>query len=161
MKPDEKILLKNLFTQTSVLSLSVLVEQLPYVGLLPFVATDRFGEAIVHASGLAKHSKGLQGGAPFSILIYQSGPSDLDPLQLPRVMLNGTVHLINKGSGAYENARELYLSKFPSAQQTFSLGDFNLHRLVFAGGRFVIGFGRTVNLKAETLTRLSEAGGSI
>ena len=155
MKPEEKSQLLGLLTESPVLSLSVLVDQLPYVGLLPFAATERLDAVIIHASGIAKHSSGLGDGAPFSVLIHEAVRSDLDPLQIPRVMLHGTVGLIAKGSEDYREGREIYLRKFPSAAQTFALGDFNLFRLGFSKGRFVVGFGRTLNLKTETLQQLS------
>ena len=151
MKADEKDQLRGLFDEGAVLSLAVLVDDLPYVGLLPFAVSDDYDAAIIHASDLARHSKGLDDGAPFSLLVHGGGA---DPMQVPRVMVQGSVEKVEKGTPDYDEARELYLSRFPSAGRTFMLGDFNLYRLVFTRGRFVVGFGRTVNLKPETLRDL-------
>lgn len=161
MKAEEAILLRGLFDDTAVSSLGVLVDELPYVGLLPFAVADEYGAAVIHASDLARHSKGLGDGAPFSLLIHGAGERGEDPLQVPRVMLHGSVEKITKGTPDYDGARDVYLAKFPSAGRTFMLGDFNLYRLAFAKGRFVVGFGRTVNLKRETLQGLAKEPASV
>src|SRR5690606_16527946 len=65
MSPEESALLKRLLTRERVLSLAVVVENAPVIGLLPFMVTPEFDAALIHASGLAKHTAGLRAGAPF------------------------------------------------------------------------------------------------
>jgi heme iron utilization protein len=155
MSPEDQALLKRLLTHERVLSLAVLVENMPVIGLLPFVVMPDYDAALIHASGLAKHTAGLRVGAPFSILINAPDHPDADPLQLPRVTLQGEVQPLQKGSPEYDTGRDLYLAKFPTSAQTFALGDFNLYQLNFRDGRFVAGFGQAYNLTADTLKRLS------
>ena len=85
MQPKERKILNNLLSDTRVLSLGVLVDEKPHVGLLPFVVADDFQSALVHASQLAHHSRGLQPGLPFSIMIHSHDDPGKDALQLPRV----------------------------------------------------------------------------
>lgn len=155
MSPEESALLKRLLTRERVLSLAVVVENAPVIGLLPFVVTPEYDAALIHASGLAKHTAGLRAGAPFSILIHASDQPDADPLQLPRVTLQGDVQPLQKHSPEYQTGRDLYLARFPDSAQTFALGDFNLYKLHFRDGRFVAGFGKAYNLTADTLRRLN------
>jgi len=83
--------LRRLLTGQRVLSLAVLVEGQPAIGMLPFaVSGDRRG-LVVHASGLARHTKGLVDGGPFDALVHASDQPGAEPLQLPRVTLRGTV----------------------------------------------------------------------
>ena len=154
MTPEDRALLLDLLARQRVLSLAVLVDGAPCSGLLPFAALPDFSAALVHASRLARHTAGLVSGAPFSLLIHQPDDGAADPLQIPRVTLEGAVEALARGTAAYEEARQVYLAKFPSAAQTFALGDFNLYRLSFARGRFVAGFGRIYNLASDTLKRL-------
>lgn len=156
MTPEDRDLLRDLLTEQRVLSLGVLVDGAPYVGLLPFVMLPGYSAAIVHASALAKHTAGLKEGAPFSLLIHFPDYADADPFQLPRVTLQGTVRLIAKGGDEYAAGRVLYLGKFPQSKQTFSLGDFNLYALMIEAGRYVAGFGRIYNVTSETLWNLDE-----
>ncbi len=50
MKSEDRDLLNDLLTEARVLSLGVLVEGAPYVGLLPFAVSEDKGSALVHAS---------------------------------------------------------------------------------------------------------------
>ena len=156
MSPEDRALLKRILSHERVLSLAVLVENVPVIGLLPFVVTSEYDAVLVHASGLAKHTAGLREGALFSVLIHTPDHADSDPLQLPRVTLQGDVQHIQKGTSEYETGRDLYLAKFPDSAQTFTLGDFNLYQLNFRDGRFVAGFGKAYNLTADTLRQLAE-----
>ena len=153
--PEDRSLLKDLLTQQRVLSLSVLVEDLPYVGLLPFALLADFSAALIHASGLARHTKGLQPNAPFGVLIHQPDHPGADPLQLPRVTLQGTVQKLVKDSDIYLTARTVYRTKFPQSAQTFELADFNLYVLNISKGRFVAAFGRIYNVSTNTLHQLA------
>ena len=154
MKPHDREVLIRLLTETRVLSLGVLVDGKPQLGLLPFVVADDFGSLLVHASQLARHARGLQPGAPFSILIH--GPDDPagDPLQVARVTISGTVQHVAQSDREWAASRRAYIDRFPTSEQTFRLGDFNLYRLHFEWGRLVAGFARAVNLGQESFAEL-------
>lgn len=155
MQPQDRDLLKNLLAETRVLSLGVLVDGAPHVGLLPYVVAPDFGSALVHASQLARHGRGLQPGAPFSLLIHGADDPAGDPLQVPRVTISGTVRHVARSDRDWAAARRSYIDRFPTSEQTFLLGDFNLYRLVFEWGRLVAGFARAVNLGPESFSALS------
>lgn len=154
MSPEDRDQLQTLLTRQRVLSLAVVVDGEPYVGLLPFAMQPDFSAALVHASKLAKHTAGLHENAPFSALIHQPDHAGADPLQLPRVTLQGQVRLLAKDSVEYAAARMVYMSKFPQSAQTFALGDFNLYALRVESGRYVGGFARAYNLSRDTLRQL-------
>jgi heme oxygenase (biliverdin-IX-beta and delta-forming) len=155
MDDDERRLLRDLLTRQRVLSLSVLVDGKPHAGLLPFVVQPDLCAALVHASDLARHSRGLQTGAPFAALIHLPDRPDADPLQLPRVSLEGTVAVLDRGTPAYQAGRELYLARFPASAVTFGLGDFRLYELRFERGRLVAGFARARTVTAAILRDLA------
>ena len=154
MQPKEREILKNLLSDTRVLSLGVLVDEKPHVGLLPFVVADDFQSALVHASQLAHHSRGLQPGLPFSIMIHSHDDPGKDALQLPRVSIAGTVKMVAQVDAGYEASRSSYMDRFPASEVTFSLGDFNLYRLHFEWGRLVTGFARAITLSPESFQEL-------
>jgi putative heme iron utilization protein len=156
MSPEEQTLLRQLLTQQRVLALGLLVEGAPIVGLLPFAAQPDLSAVYVHASALARHTAGLYEQAGFSVLIHLPDQPQGDPLQIPRVTLQGTVRVLVKSSPEYRAARGLYIARFPDSRQTFELGDFSLYQLQFKEGRFVAGFARAYNLTADTLRRLAE-----
>lgn len=154
MKVEDRAVLRKLLTDVRVLSLGVLVEGEPYVGLLPFLVHDNYGSALVHASDLAKHSRGLETGSPFSILIHGADPPEGDPLQVARVTISGKVHQVDRTDSEYPRLRDAYIHRFPTSERTFMLGDFYLYKLEFERGRLVAGFARAINLRRESFAEL-------
>ncbi len=156
MTNEDKTTLKSILNKQRVLSLSVLIENMPYVSLLPFSIRPDFDAVIVHASGMAKHSAGLYMDAPFSLLIHIPDSPEANPMVLPRVSIDGTVCPINKNSPEYNMSKENYTKKFPESSQLFGFGDFNLYQLNFEKGRYVANFGRIYNLTKEFISDLAE-----
>lgn len=64
MSPDDLRTLRELLRQQRLLSLGVVVDSLPVVGLLPFLAAPNFAGLVVHASQLAPHTAGLGSDQP-------------------------------------------------------------------------------------------------
>jgi putative heme iron utilization protein len=155
MKPEQLQLLRQLIVRQRILALSVLVDGEPYVGLLPYAITVDHRSLLVHASRLARHTSGLENGAPFALLIHTPDSPESDALQIERVTLQGTVELIDKSTAEYGDSRQLYVQRFPSSEQTFRLGDFNLYRLNLVQGRYVSGFARAVNVTAKDIEQLA------
>ncbi len=158
MNDDDRKLIRELLDHHRVLSLSLLIDGLPYAGLLPFAVKADYSAALVHASGLARHSKGLTEGSPFGAVIHFPDRLDADPLRLPRLLLEGRVAVIDKESPEYDEGRRVFQQKLPQSQQTFGLGDFQLYELRFERGRLVAGFGRASTVTAEVLQSLADGG---
>ena len=155
MEQEELSLVRKLLTDCRVLSLGVLVDGKPHVGLLPFVAAADYCSALIHASQLARHSRGLQPGSPFSALVHASDEQQNDALQVPRVTIWGTVQLVAQADADFESSRQAFINRFPSSAQTFRLGDFNLYRLQFEWGRLVSGFARAITLSPDSFKEIS------
>jgi putative heme iron utilization protein len=134
--------IRELLDDQKVLSLAVIADGTPFAGLLPFVALPDYTGLLVHASRMAKHSRGLASGARVGILLHEQYTEGKDPLQLRRVTFECVVRPLERNSGAWVEGRDRYLAKFPDARITFNLGDFTLYRLEFASGLYVGGFGR-------------------
>lgn len=154
MKTEDREVLRSLLTEVRVLSLGVLVDGVPYVGLLPFFVGEDFTSVFVHASDLAKHSLGLRTGSPFCVLIHGVDETEGDPLQVARVTISGKVHQVARTDSEYPRLRDAYIHRFPTSERTFMLGDFYLYRLEFERGRLVAGFARAVNLRSASFAEL-------
>ena len=115
MQPEHLAALKGLLSRQSVLSLAVMVDGEPVIGLLPFACSPDFSALIVHASGLARHTRGLRDGAPFDALVHASESPDLDPLQIPRATFQGHVKALPDEGPALDAARKAYRDRLPSA----------------------------------------------
>lgn len=151
MTPEQSTDLRALIAGERVLALGVLVEGEPYVGMLPYAVGEDAATLLVHASKLARHSKGLLPGAEFSALIHEADCGEGDPLQLRRVVLQGSVVPLARDSHVYVEARERYLVRLPSAAVTFQLADFTLFALRVESGRYVGGFAQAADLRAVDL----------
>jgi hypothetical protein len=144
MEPSDLRLLRRLLTSERVLSLGLLVEGAPLVGVLPFLATPDLDALIVHASRLARHTQGLRPGVRYGAAIHAPDSPGGDPLRLPRVIVEGAVDLLP--GEELEAARERWLARFASAALTLPLSDFVFFRLALESGRLVADFGRAFSL---------------
>jgi hypothetical protein len=157
---DRQVLeaIRELMTAHSVLSLAVLVDGDPEASLLPFALRPDFGAVYVQASGLARHSRGLQPGARVGVLIHDHDTPEADPLQVRRMTVQATVAVLDRESEAFAAARETFVARFPGAELTLSLGDFNLYELTFGRGRYVAGFAQAFNLGPDTFKDVAQLG---
>jgi len=151
MAPEQLAEARTLIASARVLALGVLVDSEPHVGFLPYAVGEDPATLLVHASKLARHSRGLLPGAEFSALIHESDGGEGDPLQLRRVILRGRVVPLARDTSAYHEARARYLARLPTAEITFRLGDFTLFALHVESGRYVGGFAQAVDLRATDL----------
>ncbi len=151
MEASARAKLKQLIEDNKVLSLSVLVEGAPTVGLLAYAPMPDLSAVLIHASKLARHSRGLQSGAPFAILIHDNVLSDDDPLQVPRVSFEGVVRRIEPDSAEGQELRQIYVRRFPASDMMFGFVDFSLYSLALDHGRFVEGFARALDVGREDL----------
>jgi hypothetical protein len=154
MQPHQAELLRSLLVQQRVLSLAVVADGRPVIGLLPFALSADGRALIVHASRLARHTAGLAEGAPFDALVHEPVTDGVDPLQVRRVTLRGEVRTFAAHDAVRALDRAAYLAKFPDAEPITALGDFAFFRLEITGGRLVSGFGGAINLNAATLPSL-------
>jgi len=157
MDAPAKELLRHLLTEVPVLALAVEVEDRPAIGVLPFFAAPDFSCLFVHASRLARHTRGLAEGAPFSAAIQADRAADDDPLAVPRLLLDGHVEL--PGAEETETLAELWAASFPSAAMTLALSDFSFFRLRIETGRLVAGFGRAFGVGPRVLAEVAAPAG--
>ena len=149
MTPEDSARLGGLLHGQRLVSLGVVAEGEPIVGLLPYAVADDSSALIVQSSGLARHSKGLVAGAPWSGMIHEPDGAGTDPLQVPRLQLEGVVDLLRGDRPEFQPAARAFLGRFPQAAMTLQLPDFTLYRLEIREGRMVLGFGRALNLSRD------------
>lgn len=155
MTPEDESQLRELITHTRVMSLGVLVEAAPYVSLVPIALTWESDRLLIHASSMARHSRGLEEGAMYSGLLHQIDSPSADPLQLARLTIQGFAHRFDRDNPEYPGARDAYLARFPTSAPTFGLADFHLYGLSIARARFIAGFARAYNLTPERLREIA------
>jgi heme oxygenase (biliverdin-IX-beta and delta-forming) len=155
--PEDTARLAELLLGQRLIALGVLVEGAPVVGLLPYAVSEDRVALYVQASGLARHSRGLLAGAPWSGLVHEPDGPAIDPLRVPRLQLEGSVEPLAGSHPEFQAAGEAFLRRFPQAAATLQLGDFGLYRLELHGGRMILGFGRALNLSRDHFQSIARA----
>jgi len=150
-------LLRDLLRGQRLLALAVVVQGQPVAGLVPFLAGPDLTSLVIHVSALARHSAGLGEGAPWSGVVHVPAFADVDPLQVPRAVLEGSSRRIDDPDvvGAIAQA---WVARFPGAEATIGLGDFAFFSLDLEGGRLIGGFARARNLTAEHFAKAGRIG---
>jgi putative heme iron utilization protein len=156
MTPEDQDRLRGLLLGQRLLALGVVVEGEPVVGLLPYAVAADASALYVQASRLARHSKGLEAGGRWSAVVHEPDSDEQDPLQVPRLVLEGSVSRLSGESTDWKPAARAFLSRFPAAARTLQLGDFALYRLELEAGRLILGFGRALNLDHSHFTALAD-----
>ena len=161
MTPEDSARLGGLLLGHRLVSIGVVAEGQPIVGLLPYAVSDDRTALVVQASALARHSKGLVAGAPWSGVIHDPDSPEMDPLQVPRLQLEGVVDPLRGDRPEFQPSARAFLGHFPQAATTLQLPDFTLYRLEIRGGRMVLGFARALNLSASHFRDLPKPEGAV
>ncbi len=157
MEATDLKLLRDLLRGEKLLTLAVVVDGAPVAGVLPFRAEADLASLLVHTSRLARHSRGLVAGAPFSAAIHLPLAPGVDALQSQRVVLEGAVETVPDVEHAAIAAD--WVEAFPSAAMTVGLGDFLFHRLRLQSGRLISGFARASALQPRHLAEAAALEG--
>lgn len=158
MNPETEAVLARILRKIQTSSLGTLHDGAPMVSMVPFLAADDFSAFYIHISQLALHTQNLLVDPRASILITESGDSDVDPQTFARVSIQGRAKTLKLQSEQYAETQSKYLEKYPQAEINFQLGDFLLVAIQPSAGRFVAGFGQIHDLALEEFIRASHSG---
>lgn len=147
--------IRSLLQDSRVLSLAVLVDGDPEAALLPFACREDYRALYVQASGLARHARGLQSAARVGVLVHANDTADADPMQLSRLSVQATVAVLDRASREFASAAARFIARFPGAELTLGLQDFNLYELRLGRGRYVEGFARAFNIGPDTFSEVA------
>jgi putative heme iron utilization protein len=147
--------LARLLRETRVAALGTLHEGEPNLAMVAYSFAEDFSAFYIHVSKLGKHTTDMESNPRVSLLITETDDRRLDPQTLARVSLRGMAEMLPRTDSSYAQVKKNYLERFPEAEQLFSLGDFNLWKIMPKGGRFVAGFGRAFNIVQEGLKKVS------
>ena len=147
--------LARLIRSTRIAALGTLHDGEPNLAMVAYAFAQDFSVFYIHVSKLGKHTKDMESDPHVSLLITEADDRRPDPQTLARVSMRGMAEILPRTEPGYSQVRDLYLQRFPEAEQFFSLGDFNLWRITPKEGRFVAGFGRAFNLVPAALKKVS------
>ena len=144
--------LRALLASQRVAALGTLDENgAPFVSMVPFALEPRSASVVIHASGLAAHTRNLQAAPQVSLLVMQAEVAGEPVHALPRVTLLGQAGVLAPDSAAWVEARAAYLARFPEAEPMTQLGDFRFVAITLQGARQIAGFGAARSIDADAL----------
>lgn len=155
MDPQSEQTLAHLIRTARIASLGTLHDGEPNLAMVAYAFAGDFSSFYIHVSRLGKHTKDMETDPRASLLITEADDGRTDPQTFARVSLRGIAEMLPRIDPGYAQVKNLYLERFPTAEQLFSLGDFNIWKITPRGGRFVAGFGRAYNLVPEGLRKIS------
>lgn len=142
--------IRRLIDTERILTLAVLVDGVPVAALLPYAVGADGASLLVHASGLARHTRGLVDGAVVGVAVHAPATPDRDAMQIPRLTVEATVRVLARDTPEADDAVARLIARFAAAATTLALPDFVLVALDLGRGRYVEGFAQAVNVRRET-----------
>ncbi|MBL8103353.1 MAG: pyridoxamine 5'-phosphate oxidase family protein [Anaerolineales bacterium] len=155
MDAQSEKLLAHIIRTSRIASLATLRDEAPQSSMVAFAAVSDFSAFYIHVSRLAQHTVDMQKNKNVSLLIVETDDGRADPQTLARVSIRGSAEQIQNGEPGYTPIKELYLARFPEAEQLFRLADFSFWRINPKGGRYVAGFAKAFNITPDTLKKVS------
>ena len=147
--------LARLIHRTRVAALGTIHDGEPNQAMVAVAHETDFSAFYIHVSKLGKHTGDMEASPHVSLLFTEGDDQRPDPQTLARVSIQGVVEILPRDAADYARVKNLYLQRFPEAEQLFSLGDFNLWKITPKSGRFVAGFARAFNVVPEALKKVS------
>jgi len=146
MDPQSRQTLARLIQEQRIAAFGTLRDSAPFVSMVLFAASPDFASFYIHISRLAQHTRDILQDSRSSLMIAETDRGPGDPQTLARVSIQGESTEIPTADAGYEQAKSIYLQKFPQAAANFGLGDFSLFRIQPIKARYIAGFGKIFNL---------------
>lgn len=127
----------------------------PLVSMILYAVSPDFKQFYIHASRLALHTQDILKDSRVSLMVAETDTGKKDPQTLARVSMRGEAVAVPPTDAEYQEAKAIYLEKFPQTDFNFTLGDFSIYRIAPRTARYVAGFGKIFNLTIEDFKRAS------
>lgn len=148
MDSSQAAALRSLLDGQQVASLATLHKGEPAVSMVPYALLPQGRGFVVHVSKLATHTADMLANPAVALLVVAPPGSAASPRELQRASVQGRTNLCAPDSPEYEEARAVYLSRFPQSEEIFSFADFSLHIITVRSVRFVGGFANATSILA-------------
>jgi len=140
MESSQAIALRSLLDSQEVASLATLHKGEPSVSMVPYALLPQGRGFVVHVSRLATHTADMLANSAVALLVVAPPGSAGSPQELQRASVQGRASLCAPDSPEYQEARTVYLSRFPQSEELFSFADFSLYIITVRSVRYVGGF---------------------
>ncbi len=123
----------------------------PQVSMVPFALLGGRGAVVIHVSGLAAHTANLQRHPQASLMVMEAEKPGQPVHALPRVSLQVEAEELDPAHPWQEEAKQVYLARFPEARPMTDLPDFRFVVLHVRSARQIAGFGAARSVGTDDL----------
>ena len=148
MEATQALTRRTLLEGRRVAALATLHDGEPAQSMVPYALLPAGRGFVIHVSRLATHTNDMVVNPAVSLLVIASDESAATAQELPRASVNGLAKPCEPEAVAYQEARALYLARFPTSEQMFGFADFSLFIIEPRSVRFVGGFARAMSFSA-------------
>ena len=145
--------LRTLITTQPLAALATVQGGEPFVSMVPFAIEPNSSKLIIHVSTLAAHTKHMLDNSRVSLMVLASPSPDVSAQATPRVTIQGVAVQLDKASVEYEEAKAVYVERFPQSNDLFGFADFSVFSIAPASARFVAGFAQAMTMSAEEFAK--------
>lgn len=153
---NERQTLAHLIRTQRIAAFGTLRDGGPLVSMILYAVSSDFSSFYIHASRLAQHTQDMLKDPRVSLMIAETDIGAQVPQTLTRVSIRGEAVAVPPTAADYEEAKSIYLQKFPEAAFNFTLGDFSIYKIEPRTARYVAGFGKIFNLTVEDFKQAAE-----
>jgi heme iron utilization protein len=146
MPSDQTQSLRTLITAQPLAALGAVQGGEPFVSMVPFALEPKNSKLIIHVSTLAAHTKHMLENSRVSLMVMAAPSPDVSAQATARVTIQGVATQLDKASSEYEEAKAVYLERFPQSLDLFGFADFSLFAIAPTSARFVAGFAQAMTL---------------
>jgi len=151
--------LRTLLETQRIASLGTLHDGEPTVSMTPYALLSGGRGFVIHVSGLAAHTGDMLADPRVSLLVVATPESDRSLRALARATIRARSARLSDGDPRHQEARGVYLARFPESEPMFGFGDFSLFLLEPREVRFVGGFAQAVTIDAAGFAEAMGSGG--
>ena len=157
MESSQAIALRTLLASQEVASLATLHNGEPSVSMVPYALLPRGRGFVVHVSQLATHTADMLANSAVALLVVAPPGSAASPQELQRASVRGRASLCATDSPECQEARMVYLSRFPQSKELFAFADFSLFIITVRSVRYVGGFANATSILAQEFSSVMSA----
>jgi heme iron utilization protein len=149
MTPSQASAFRSLLEGEQTAALATLHKGEPAVSMVPFALLPQGQGLVIHVSRLATHTADMLAHPSVALLVVAPAEAANSPQARPRVSIQGIADQCVADAPSHEQARHIYLSRFPESEEMFGFADFSLFVISVQSARYIGGFGQATTIMAS------------
>lgn len=152
VEPETAAAIGALLRAQRIAALGTLHRGQPFVSMVPFALQPNGEALVIHVSRLATHTQDMIREPRVSLMVLATTAPDVPPQATARLTIQADACACPPDHALHDEAKRLYLARFPDSAPMFEFADFLLFVLRPVSARWVGGFGKATSLLPPKLS---------